>query len=136
MKVISYLVLALFLAVSGLAAVYYVKSGQQDATIGLLSSDLEATKKSLQEIETSVEASDAIIGSLNEGLLKIGERGSVVAERLVMLERNNAEIRDLLSTRLPAGGCLLDNTCDAPSLYPTEQSPVDPVRPAALAEKR
>lgn len=127
MKIISYLLLALFLAVAGLAAVYYVKSKHQETIIDKMAVDVRAARDSLSSIKTSVEASDRIIGNLHDALSQISEQRNVVTERVIMLEKTNAEIRDLLATRLPPSGCLLDDTCNAPQVRTAEPGPVAPV---------
>lgn len=129
MKILSYFVLALFLIVGGLAVAYYVKSKGQDVKITVLQSDLDSANKSLRQVEQSVAASDRIIKGLTGSLSEIDQRGSVITERVSMLERNNEQIRRLLDTRLPESGCLLDNSCADPSLHSAERSPTEPVRP-------
>lgn len=131
MKILSYIVLALFLIVGGLAATYYVKSKVQDSKITVLESNLGAAEKSLAEVRDSIAASDRIIRGLSGTLSEIDERGSVITERVSMLERNNEEIRRLLDTRLPESGCLLDNSCRNPGLHTPERGVVDPLRPTA-----
>lgn len=140
LKIVSYTVLVLFLGTAGFGAVYYVQSLHQKAVIAELARtvagtrrDLETAMSSLDEVERSVEASDAIIGSLNEALGRITQSDWVITERVAMLERNNVQIRDLLSTRLPDNGCLLDNTCrDARTpVRPAEPSVAGTVRAAA-----
>lgn len=139
LKIVSYAVLGLFLATSGLGLAYYIKTLHQDRVIENLAGrvvqaegQLGTAMDSLDEIERSVQASDAIIGTLHEALATIAASDGAIGERIEMLERNNVEIRDLLSTRLPDGGCLLDNSCShsAVSLHRPKPSPVDPVRPS------
>ena len=140
LKIVSYAVLGLFLATAGLAGTYYVQSLRQEAVIENLAGrvvtaegQLKSAMTSLDEIEKSVEASDQIIGTLNDALGRITESDWMITERITMLERNNVQIRDLLSTRLPDNGCLLDNTCryTGVPVRPTERSTDEPVRPAA-----
>lgn len=145
LKIVSYTVLVLFLGTAGFGAVYYVQSLHQKAVIAELARtvagtrrDLETAMSSLDEVERSVEASDAIIGSLNEALGRITQSDWAITERITMLERNNVQIRSLLSTRLPDNGCLLDNTCRYTGVpaYESERSAVDPVQPAAPGPER
>lgn len=121
MKILTYAILALFIAISALCAVYYVEAKRQEAVIEVMAnnlvetrSHLEATRKSIAEVQRSMTVADGIIGNLHTALTAINDKGSIVTERIIMLEKNNAEIRDLLDTRLPADGCLLDDTCTAP----------------------
>lgn len=129
MKIITYAVLALFLIVGGLGLVYYVKSTEQGTEIKLLKDDLETTNRSLDQVRTGVAESDKIIKGLSSTLSKIDEKGSAVSERVILLERNNAKIRDFLNTRLPESGCLLDDSC-ANGVSATERSTADPVQPS------
>lgn len=129
MKTLSYVVLVLFLIVGGLAVTYFVKSKVQDSKITVLESNLHTAEKSLTEVRQSVAASDRIIKGLTGTLSEIDERGSVITERVSMLERNNEQIRRLLDTRLPESGCLLDNSCGSSGVRPTERSAADPVQP-------
>lgn len=140
LKIVSYTVLVLFLGTAGFGAVYYVQSLHQKAVIAELAQtvagtrrDLESAMKSLDEIERSVEASDEIITTLNEALNRVTEGDWAITERVAMLERNNVQIRDLLSTRLPDSGCLLDNSCrhTGVPLHPAEPSVAGPVQPTA-----
>lgn len=121
MKILTYAILALFLAVSALCAVYYVEAKRQEAVIEVMATNLaetrdhlKATRESIVRVQESMMVADGIIGNLHTALTAINDKGSVVTERIIMLEKNNAEIRDLLDTRLPADGCLLDDTCTAP----------------------
>lgn len=136
MKIISYIVLGLFLAVSGLAATFWVKSTALEAKVTTMSKDLEITKQSLNTIQTTVDVSDRIIAPLNEALGRIDEKGAAVTERVVYMERTNEQVRDLLSVNLPAGGCLLDDTCGAGPVRPTEPSAADALPPALTQGKR
>lgn len=140
LKVVSYTVLVLFLSTAGLALTYWGQYTHQRAVVAELANkvvqtraDLESAMKSLDEIERSVEASDEIITTLNEALSRVTEGDWAITERVAMLERNNVQIRDLLSTRLPDSGCLLDNSCrhTGVPLHPAEPSVAGPVQPTA-----
>ena len=122
MKIISYIVLVLFLIVGGLAATYFTKSRIQDAKIADLESDLDVAEESLQKIQQSVATSDRVIATLSESLAEIDEKGSVVTERVYMLERNNEQVRIFLDTRLPESGCMLDDSCTATELRASKRS--------------
>lgn len=130
MKILSYIVLALFLAVASLAATYYTKSKVQDAKIATLEADLDVAKDSLDTVRAAVDASDKVLRSLSGALNNIDERGSEISERVATLERNYEEIRDLLATPLPSGGCMLDDSCAADVVYPAERRTPGPVHPA------
>lgn len=130
MKILSYIVLALFLAVASLAATYYTKSKVQDEKIAALEADLGAAKDSLDTVRTAVDASDKVLRALSGALNSIDERGSEISERVTTLERNYEEIRDLLATPLPSGGCLLDDSCAAAVVRPAERRPSGPVYPS------
>lgn len=140
LKVVSYTVLVLFLSTAGLALTYWGQYTHQRAVVAELANkvvqtraDLESAMKSLDEIERSVEASDEIITTLNEALGRVTEGDWAITERVAMLERSNVQIRDLLSTRLPDDGCLLDNSCryTGVPLHPAEPSVAGPVQPTA-----
>lgn len=144
LKVVSYTVLVLFLATAGLALTYWTQYTHQRAVVAELASevvqtrsDLKSAMQSLDEIERSVEASDEIITTLNEALGRVTESDWAITERVAMLERNNVQIRDLLSTRLPDNGCLLDNSCrhTGVPLHPAESSVAGPVQPTAHSPK-
>lgn len=130
MKILSYIVLALFLAVGSLAVTYYTKSKVQDAKIATLEGDLGVAKDSLATVQTAVDASDKVLRALSGALNNVDERGSEISERVTTLERNHEEIRDLLATPLPSGGCLLDDSCTAAVVYPAERRTPGPVHPA------
>ena len=143
MKIISYVVLGLFLAVAGLAGVYYVKAQQLEASIARMDGQLKTTQdvlsttqQSLSAVEASVKVSDKLLSDLGNTLRQSDERGSMIGERVSMLERNNAEIRSFLALRLPDDGCLLDNTCEAGVSVPAPKPrAADQVRPAASGKK-
>lgn len=143
MKIISYVVLTLFLAVAGLASVYYVKTQKLEADIARMGGELkttqgvlDSTKESLAAVERSMEVSDKLIGELGSTLRKTSERGSMISERVSMLEKNNAEIRSFLALHLPDDGCLLDNTCEAGVSIPASKpGAVAPVRQAESGKK-
>ena len=61
MKALSYLIIALFLIVGGLATTYYVKSKTQDSKITLLETQLGAVQSSLKTISDNVAISDAML---------------------------------------------------------------------------
>lgn len=130
MKILSYIVLALFLAVASLAATYYTKSKVQDERIATLEADLEVAKDSLDTVRTAVDASDKVLRALSGALNNIEQRGSEISERVTTLEKNHEEIRVLLATPLPSGGCLLDDSCAAGVVRPAERSTPGPVRPS------
>lgn len=134
MKILTYGIIGLFLVTGGLATTYYIKSRAQDAKIEVLQAENAATKKSLQTISNSVAASDLVIRGMTENLSQIDKKGSFVAERMSMLERNNAQIRDLLATALPAGGCLLDDTCDVGAIQPAQRGAAGALRTSAPSE--
>lgn len=143
MKIISYVVLALFLAVAGLAGVYYVKTQTLEASIATMDGELKttqgvlaSTQHSLAAVERSVEVSDKLLGELGSSLRKTSEKGSMIGERVAMLEKNNAEIRSFLALPLPDDGCLLDNTCEAGvPLSASQPRADDKLRTAATGKK-
>lgn len=130
MKILSYIVLALFIAVGSLAVTYHSKSQLQDGRIAELENDLGAAKQSLSNVQAAVDASDKVLRTLGGALSKIDERGSEISERVFTLEKNHEEIRNLLATPLPSGGCLLDDSCDAGQLPPAQRSTAGNVRPS------
>jgi cob(I)alamin adenosyltransferase len=130
MKILSYIVLALFLAVASLAATYYTKSKVQDEKIAMLEADLDVAKDSLDTVRTAVDASDKVLRALSGALNSIEQRGSEISERVTTLEKNHEEIRVLLATPLPSGGCLLDDSCTAAVVRPAERRTPGPVYPA------
>lgn len=115
MKMIAYGVLVLFLIVGSLAVTYYVKSKQLDSEISTLTVDLNSAEESIETLNESLESSNKIIGDLSQDLWDISEKGSMVNERVSMLEKNDEEIKRVLNMQLPASGCLLDNSCEAGS---------------------
>ena len=111
MKIMAYIIVALFLVVAGLAVALHQTTKMQSTKIANLKTDLVAAQETLRQVEQSVAISDKIIQSMGGNLSKIGEKGSIIGERVSMLERNNVQVRDLLATALPADGCLLDDSC-------------------------
>lgn len=113
MKILNYIMLGMLLVVSGLLVTFWGQSKLQATRIGELEGELGTVSANLSAIQTATENSDRELLRLNADLSKVTEKGSMVGERVSMLERTNDEIRDLLSTALPANGCLLDNSCEA-----------------------
>lgn len=128
MKIMAYIIVALFLAVGGLSVALYQTTKTQSAKIAVLENDLKQSQAALDEIVKSVALSDKIIQSMSGSLSRIAERGSIIGERLSMLEKNNVEIRNLLATVLPVDGCLLDNSCRRDEVPATERGAAPSVR--------
>lgn len=138
MKIISYIVTALFILVGGFALTYFVQYKSQKEEMTRISADLDSTKgqlatsiQTVARIEQEVSASELALTGLADKVSVIGDKGSEVATRIYTLERNNEKIRELLSTRLPEHGCLLDDTCSAPSGdgLPNTESATDTTNP-------
>lgn len=135
MKYLSYALVALFITVSALALTYYVRSSHQDMVIQALGNTVADQQIALDTIETSVKTSDRIIKSLSVSVKQVDQRGGVINRRVDQLEKNNAEIRNLLAVRLPANGCMLDDTCEV-SVSGAKPSPASPVPAAPTSTKR
>lgn len=127
MKILNYIMLGMLLVVSGLLVTFWGQSKVQAERIGTLETDLNTANESLLTIKSATEKSDRELLRLSTDLSKVTEKGSMVGERVSMLERTNDEIRDLLSAALPVSGCLLDDSCEAGAAA-TQRRPDDPVQ--------
>lgn len=65
----------------------------------------------LTQLQQGVQASNDAIKSMSELQTRAAVHGSAVRQRVVTMGNSNAAIHDWLSTSLPPGGCLLDDTC-------------------------
>lgn len=131
-----YGVLALFLTAAGSAVVFYVITQRQqvalaerDAKLDKLKAAYTAQSEAVATIKKGMEISDSLIVSLNNAINGVNTKSNEVRSRLDKLEKNNAVFRDYLSTHLPDGGCLLDNSCATPERpAATGGRTADPVR--------
>jgi hypothetical protein len=115
MKIITYILLAALLAVSGYAAVQWTINQSNESKITNLETRVHAAEGSLSAIQAANTVSDTLSSQLSEMIGKINDKGVVINERVVKMERENEQVRDLLGTALPDAGCMLDDTCGAAS---------------------
>lgn len=130
MKIIAYVLLGLLLAVSGYAAVQWTINRSQAGQIAALETRVQTAEGTLIAIGSASMVSDELTRGMTEAIAAIGDRGVTVTERVVRMERENEEVRDLLGTRLPDAGCMLDDTCAASEGTATRRVAADTV-PAA-----
>lgn len=136
MKIITYIVLGLLLAVSGYAAVQWTINRSQAGQIAALETRVQTAEGTLIAIGSASMVSDELTRGMTEAIAAIGDRGVTVTERVVRMERENEEVRDLLGTRLPDAGCMLDDTCAASEGTATRRLAVDSLPAAAPAKVR
>jgi len=84
----------------------------QEAKIAQLREDNQRATAGLAEVAAAQKATDAILGSLQSDLAAIRIDRTSVYEKIEHLEKTNEQVRNLLDTRLPAGSCVLDNSCE------------------------
>lgn len=120
MRLIIYILTVLLLIVGGLAFSQVAVNKVRKERIENLNNQLVQAKESLQALDKATAASSAATTELVSKLAGVDEKGSAIKERVVYLERTNEKVRDLLSTALPDGGCLLDNSCGSAEVHWSE----------------
>lgn len=78
----------------------------------------------LTKIEASREADDTILASLASDIAGLRVQRAAIDDKITILEKSNEQVRDLLDTRLPPDGCLLDDSCEGRN--PTAAGSGDP----------
>ena len=114
MKIIVYALTALLLIVGGFAAVQFGINQVRKERVENLTTKLHNAEQAFESISEAATATGVASAELAVKLQEIDVKGSVITERVTIMERSNEKIRDILSTPLPDNGCLLDDSCDAP----------------------
>lgn len=65
----------------------------------------------LTQLQAGIDASNAAIAGVAASQAAATVHASTVRQRVVTMGKNDATIQKWLDTRLPAGGCMLDDTC-------------------------
>lgn len=116
---LSYFLVLLFLAMGGfgISAWFHAKRLElvveaQDAKQKQL---VEANEQQATAIDAlkKVRASDEIVlKGLSQDIDNLRGKDSATTMKIAALERNSAAVKALFDTLLPAGGCVLDDSCD------------------------
>lgn len=86
----------------------------------------------LAQLQQGQQASDQAIAAMADQLTAAGAHASTVRQRVVTMGNSDAAIQKWLDSPLPAGGCMLDDTCSNGSASSTAQhGPVAAVQGAA-----
>lgn len=136
MKIIAYVLLGLLLAVSGYAAVQWTINQSNENKIVALETRVHAAEASLNAITGANVVSNTLSSQLSEMIGKINDKGVVINERVIRMERENEQVRDLLGTALPDAGCMLDDTCGAAGSTSTVSASSGTVQAATPREVR
>lgn len=89
-------------------------------------------QQGLVQIQAGQAASDEAIQSMSARLDVAGAHATTVARRVVTMGNSDATIQKWLDTPLPAGGCMLDDTCGGAGPASTAQrGPAAVVRAAS-----
>lgn len=90
----------------------------------------------LTQLQAGIEASNAAIAGVAASQAAVTGHASTVRQRVVTMGKNDATIQKWLDTRLPADGCMLDDTCtDGVAASATIGSPAAAVRSAGNGAK-
>jgi hypothetical protein len=89
---------------------------------------LEAVSSQLTALQAGVSASNEAIARLDLAMGQVARKAVTIRERVITMERNDAQVRAFLDTPAPPDGCLLDDTCATGS--PLRSAPA-PMRPAS-----
>lgn len=85
---------------------------EQNNTITKLKEENMQQQLALTKIEASREADDTILASLASDIAGLRLQRAAIDDKITILEKSNEQVRDLLDTRLPPDGCLLDDSCE------------------------
>lgn len=117
-RYIGYFLIVLFLVMGGFGVASWIRTQQLELVVETERTKqkelIEANTAQATAIETlkNVRESDTLVlQSLSKDLNSLAERDARVNLKLELLEKNDAAFRALLATVLPAGGCVLDNSC-------------------------
>lgn len=154
-KWFGYILIALLLAVSSLAITNHIKTLKQDVAIaGYQKAQQQAQNaitqlqavnqqqdETIQRIGAIREIDGTVLTGLQTDLARLRARDSALDANLKRLEKSNAQVRALMSTRtdvVPGGGCMLDNSCgadedrgDHPAPKPSRPLPAPETGPGA-----
>lgn len=119
-RYIGYFLIVMFLGMGGFGVASWIRTKQLELVVDKERQKqenlIEANAKQATAIDTlrKVRDSDtAVLEALSRDLGDLAEKDSRVNRKLELLEKNDANFRALLATVLPAGGCMLDNSCPA-----------------------
>ena len=74
---------------------------------------LDAVVNQLDALQQGVEASNAVLINMNGKLVAGTGKATIIRERVIQMEKNDATVRTFLDTPTPGDGCMLDDTCGA-----------------------
>lgn len=89
---------------------------------------LDAVTNRLDALQVGVDASNKAILAMDAKMLAVTKKATVVRERVIQMERNDATVKAFLDIPVPVDGCMLDDTCATGIPKP---SPAAPMRPAS-----
>lgn len=117
-RYLGYFLILLFLVTGGFGVASWIKAQQLqlDVEAGRLK-QVELTEanaaqglaiKTLKDVR---EADTVVLQALSRDLSDLAEKDQRVNLKLSQLEKNDENVRALLATVLPPGGCVLDDSC-------------------------
>lgn len=68
-------------------------------------------QQGLTQLQAGVDASNAAISAVAASAAVNAQHGSAVRQRVVAMGNNDVTVQKWLDARLPADGCMLDDTC-------------------------
>lgn len=141
----GYFLVVLFLITGGFGVASWIRTKQLELVVererdkqGRLE-EANATQATAIDTLKKVRDSDtAVLEALSRDLAGLAEKDQRVNLKLELLEKNDAAFRALLATVLPAGGCMLDDTCGpgGPNGSGKGQAASKPVEPVPNAADR
>lgn len=114
----AYGLIVLFLITGGFGVASWIRTQQLQLTVKEEKAKQEKLIEANSTLTTAVdtlkkvrESDTAVLEALSRDLSGLAEKDSRVNKKLELLEKNDANFRALLATVLPAGGCMLDDSC-------------------------
>lgn len=93
----------------------------------------EQQAQQLRSLQAGHAASDEAINNMEDALLHQGVHATAVRQRVVNMGANDATVQTWLDAALPAGGCMLDDTCPASTAASAAQRGPAAALPASAA---
>lgn len=117
-RYLGYFLILLFLVTGGFGVASWIKAKQLELQVvaaEMKQADLieanAAQGLAIKTLKDVREADTVVLTALSKDLSDLADKDQRVNLKLNQLEKNDENVRALLATVLPAGGCMLDDTC-------------------------
>lgn len=115
----TYFLIALALVGAGFGVNAKFKQLHMQVQLDQATSTLQTQDGTIRAMQDSVNRDGVVLKGLQTDLTALQDRKVNVVEKIRYLEKSNAKIADILHTDLPAGGCVLDDSCSGRDRNPS-----------------